>query len=295
MTFYVYTYVIDDVPRYVGKGMGSRWKAHRKATSHLGRKLQQVKQSTNEWLTPIVVNCENEEAAKTEEKRLIALYGREDLGTGPLYNLTAGGDGTSGHRVTEATKQKIRSSMAQPETKKRIGSAVKIALADPETKQRMKTNSRAARASTEYRTARSRLASEIMQDVQIRGKIGQSVRKAMADEATKIKHAEATKTGMADPLVRLKCSNNAKRAMAKSEIREQIVATLRITNNKPEVRAKRSQSARKFSDNIIRAVYAEPGLHREVSEKFGVSKSHVAAIKRLNRQIYKDIILGEVR
>jgi hypothetical protein len=106
--FYVYTYIIDGVPRYVGKGAGGRWKDHRKSTSHLGRKLQQIKRLSNEWLTPSIVSCESEEAAKTEEKRLIKLYGRKDLGTGTLYNLTEGGDGASGLIMSEKAKAILR-------------------------------------------------------------------------------------------------------------------------------------------------------------------------------------------
>jgi hypothetical protein len=104
--FYVYTYVIDGVPRYVGKGKGRRWKTHRTAPTHLGRKLQQVKRSVNEWVIPAFTNCETEEAAKTEETRLIKLYGRADLGMGTLYNLTDGGEGASGYQQSAEANAK---------------------------------------------------------------------------------------------------------------------------------------------------------------------------------------------
>jgi hypothetical protein len=38
---------------------------------------------------------------------LIATIGRKNLGLGPLLNLTVGGDGTSGHRNTQETKNKM--------------------------------------------------------------------------------------------------------------------------------------------------------------------------------------------
>ena len=51
-------------------------------------------------------NLEWEEACEIE-KELIAFYGRKDLGTGILRNLTDGGEGTPGVKVSEKTKRKM--------------------------------------------------------------------------------------------------------------------------------------------------------------------------------------------
>lgn len=48
------------------------------------------------------------EQACEKEKEFIALYGRRDLGTGTLVNLTDGGEGTLGYRHTEEAKEKCR-------------------------------------------------------------------------------------------------------------------------------------------------------------------------------------------
>ena len=48
------------------------------------------------------------EQACEKEKEFIALYGRRDLGTGTLVNLTDGGEGTLGYRHTEEAKEKNR-------------------------------------------------------------------------------------------------------------------------------------------------------------------------------------------
>lgn len=108
--FYIYIYFIADVPRYVGKGVGSRWKAHRtpKVTTKLGRTLKKVFKETGAWIEPTIIQCESEEASFAEEKRLTQEHGREDLGTGVLWNLTDGGDGTSGHRHTEEFKDQLK-------------------------------------------------------------------------------------------------------------------------------------------------------------------------------------------
>lgn len=48
------------------------------------------------------------EEACEKEKEFILLYGRRDLGTGTLVNLTDGGEGTFGYRHTEKVKEKLR-------------------------------------------------------------------------------------------------------------------------------------------------------------------------------------------
>ena len=48
------------------------------------------------------------EQACEKEKEFIALYGRKNLGTGTLVNLTDGGEGTLGYKHTVKDKEKIR-------------------------------------------------------------------------------------------------------------------------------------------------------------------------------------------
>lgn len=48
------------------------------------------------------------EEACQKEGEFIALYGRRDLGRGPLVNLTDGGEGTLGYRHSDETKEKCR-------------------------------------------------------------------------------------------------------------------------------------------------------------------------------------------
>ena len=88
--YYVYLYLRDNgTPYYCGKGKGKR--AYRKGAS---KKIKLV----------AVHLSENE--AFTLEKRLIALYGRKDLGTGILNNKTDGGEGSSGAvRSTESRRR----------------------------------------------------------------------------------------------------------------------------------------------------------------------------------------------
>ena len=79
---YVYLYLrIDGTPYYVGKGKGNRYKG-----SHT------VSVPPLERIEFVAENLTDEQACKLEQE-LIEQYGRKDLGTGILRNLTSGGEG----------------------------------------------------------------------------------------------------------------------------------------------------------------------------------------------------------
>lgn len=90
--YYVYAYLreSDNTPYYIGKGKGDR--AYRKHNV-----------SVPNDKTKIVFLHENlpESEAFEMEKFYIGKYGRKDVGTGILRNLTDGGEGASGLIVTE--------------------------------------------------------------------------------------------------------------------------------------------------------------------------------------------------
>lgn len=99
--FYVYVYLDptwNDEPFYVGKGHEERAWSHSKRKDHhpLTQRLQ--KMSRNK-IQPIIeiADCVDEDHAFREEIKLIACYGRKDLGLGPLLNLTDGGENPPKH------------------------------------------------------------------------------------------------------------------------------------------------------------------------------------------------------
>ena len=109
--FYTYLYFNQQTPIYVGKGYGDR------VTIHLTNKTNKnqyfcnkVKKMIREGNEPIIkiINVNNEIEAFELEILLIKLIGRKDLGTGPLLNLTDGGEGTTGHILTEEQKQSCK-------------------------------------------------------------------------------------------------------------------------------------------------------------------------------------------
>lgn len=109
MTYYTYTYFIDGVPAYVGKGKGHRFLDHttrntRSEWIHHLKKSMSLKRDVRIELTV----AESEQSAIDKEVELIAKIGRKDLSLGPLYNLTDGGEGASGCKRPPETIERMK-------------------------------------------------------------------------------------------------------------------------------------------------------------------------------------------
>jgi hypothetical protein len=99
--YYVYQYLRTDLtPYYIGKGKNNRLSVKHRCKKPIDKNLIQI-----------VANSLTESEAHLLERKLIAHYGRKDLCTGILRNLTSGGEGTSGYTHKEATKKKISKSL----------------------------------------------------------------------------------------------------------------------------------------------------------------------------------------
>lgn len=114
--FYVYSLTYPDgTVFYIGKG--SYRQKLRRIQHHLSNSvhsryiknvINKIRVSGEEVHWNILMEYENEVAAFVEEVRLIAFYGRRDMGTGILVNLTDGGEGQSGYIRSPRSAEKIR-------------------------------------------------------------------------------------------------------------------------------------------------------------------------------------------
>lgn len=96
-------------PIYVGKGNGRRARSHLKRTD-MHPFVQRLQKMVREGVEPTIIYLAedvDDELALLVEEEAIALYGRKDLGKGPLLNLTNGGEGCGGVKRTEEQKQRL--------------------------------------------------------------------------------------------------------------------------------------------------------------------------------------------
>lgn len=117
-----YVYLIYDPrqpsePFYAGKGRGKRMQEHLESNRRDRLKLPvqcKIYSLLSSGFQPKFEKQEenlSEEEAFASEKQLIRFYGRRNLGTGCLLNMTDGGEGHSGYKCTEELRQKRRKRM----------------------------------------------------------------------------------------------------------------------------------------------------------------------------------------
>lgn len=88
-------------PFYIGIGSSERRAYDTRSRNPIWRRIV----NKTDYRVEILFDDLSKEDACEKEKEFIALYGRSNLGTGTLCNLTAGGDGTVDLVVSEKTKE----------------------------------------------------------------------------------------------------------------------------------------------------------------------------------------------
>jgi hypothetical protein len=154
MHYYTYAYLREDrTPYYIGKGTGDR--LYKKGS----RVFAPPKDKSR--IIYLKQNLTEEQAFK-HEIYMIAVLGRKDLGTGILYNMTDGGDGTSGWVPSEETRKRMSDAhkgenhhnygkTLSEEHKRKIGKGNKNKILTEETKKRMSDAQKGKTRSEEHR------------------------------------------------------------------------------------------------------------------------------------------------
>lgn len=145
--FYVYLYEcpISGNIVYVGKGIRSRDKSHWTAKTHYNKRffnyLQKLKSSNLEpKIYRIFENLSNADAC-VKEMELINKFGRKDIdANGTLYNLTLGGEGATGRKLSKESIEKIASKqrgIKRPHTSIPVSEGTKRAMQSPEIRKKI--------------------------------------------------------------------------------------------------------------------------------------------------------------
>lgn len=107
---YVYRHIRLDTnqPFYIGIGIDNKGKYYRANNRH-GRNnyWKNIVKKTN-YEIEILFEHEDKDLIKQKEIEFIKLYGRIDIKTGILVNMTDGGDGCFNHVCSDETKEKLR-------------------------------------------------------------------------------------------------------------------------------------------------------------------------------------------
>lgn len=127
---------------YVGKGHGNRAWALKSRTA-----AWRSTAAKHAYIVEIVQEGLQEWAAFEAEVGLVALYGRRDLGLGPLVNMTDGGDGVAGFRATPsqvaANRERGATRLSTPEAKAAHSVQMRKVWADAQRRRRQALTTKA--------------------------------------------------------------------------------------------------------------------------------------------------------
>lgn len=287
--YYVYIYK-DPRPTknqqvvYVGKGTGDRawyhWKKRVRGNKGFGAFLALLRQEKLEPIIEIAREGLEEAEAFYEEMKLIEVYGRRDLGTGTLFNLTDGGEGLAGVIRTDEWRKNISESNSTPEKialysegqkrrwanptfREQTIAAIRKALQDPEVIARREAGKAAFIHTEAFRQTMSEATSKLWQDPGYVQKVTEAQKQAQGTEEARSMKSEASKRTWADTAVRDKRTESIKRS-------------------------RKTELSKQKTRELSKAMWADPNYHaaqsannKEIANREEVKAAKKAAAKAL--------------
>ena len=241
---YVYVFRIDGAEAYVGKGSNGRLWDHERAALHHKRKTrwQVVLASAirrGKCITAeIVGEGMTADEANTFETQLIAKFGRLDLGTGTLFNRTAGGDGLTSEDAIRV--------FSNPKTRRKLLRARRRQWRDSLFRARLSIAQKRSWSDPKMRPHRLAVARATLARPGVREK--QKATCAITNRRPDVhaRRSEAAKALHRDPAYREKLYTALRRAAKRPKRKAQLREAMRKRNRDPEYTRKRLEGIQRY-------------------------------------------------
>jgi hypothetical protein len=232
--YYVYLYLREDgTPYYVGKGKNRRaYQKHRRVSIP----------KNNDRIIFAHTNLSEDDAFK-KEIELILQYGRKDIGTGILINLTDGGDGVSGYKWTHEARIKLSETFKKsmtPERRAAISKLTKKQYSSLESRFKHSKIMKETHNTPEFKEKQS----EIMKEIVNRPEVKDKQKKTKSTPEYKEKQSKIMKEAQNRPEVKVKRSNSLKLNWINStpEFKAEFAKKMKEMGNRPEVKDKQKKT-----------------------------------------------------
>lgn len=254
--FYVYVYLDPRPgkglqPIYVGKGTvdldraSYHWE-RRCVNPFLQSVLDKIRAAGLVPQITIAAYMENEEEAFTMERDLIAQYGRRDLRTGALCNLTEGGQGTAGLKYSEERLKRLHERVSTPEWKALMSEISNKMWSNPELREKTIRSQDKLKNDPAHR-AKLRAAILKSRTEEVRNRISVVMREAWQSDEYRAKQAASRAEAHARPEEKARKSEATKRLWTQKG--DSIRLAIKAAKSTPERRAEASKKSKAYYEN----------------------------------------------